>query len=602
MTGKRGKARARALAENAEALDDGSGAPETPVPSFPGEDDPRHDHEDDAAANDDGPSDAPDEAVDWRVVLACSRLDHSDTDNAERLIRHFGADLTVLAQDGIPGGDWLGWEGTHWDLAGGAALVRLLAQKLGGRIALEAHLLGKPTPDEKPILDEGEAARARIKAATKEAPAADADRLAVARAEALEARIRKRRDARRAFAVTSKNAGRIEKALECAAPRLRRPPEAFNADRFLVATKTHTLRLRRERDDDCPDPDVTRWTAAVEARDGHDRADLLTSVVPIAWRGLDAQAPRWRAFFAQMVVDPEKRRTVQQFAGTALLAIAPQFVMFHYGSGANGKSVFLETLVRVLGPGLSVGLPRESIVGGSERGSGSASPDLVRLFGKRMVRILEVKADVPLQEDLIKRLTGGEAFPVRSLFKGYFEFQSVATPHMSGNGLPTIDGTDNGIWRRMLLVHWDQTVAEEDRLDFETMVSGFIADEGPGILAWLVEGALDYLANGLVVAESVRASTDDYRDDMDPIGEFRKACVVEASGTKVQSRTMYEAYRSWSMANAKRVRTETKFGRVMSQHFRKSEIGGRIHYMDCDLHDVPDRPDAPAPDAPQPLW
>lgn len=598
-----GSAKIAAIVESAPVLDDGTGGPEPEERTPFGGPDFRHeDHHDDDADPGEGPSDESAEGADWEVVQICSRLDHSDTDNAERLIRHFGQDLTVLAQDGVSGGDWMGWTGSHWDLAGGKARAELTAQKLGGRIALEAHLLGQPTAEEKRVLDEGEAAQARIRRLAADEKALPADVSAVAAAEALDKRIKKRRDTRRAFGVTSKNHGRIEKALACAAPRLRRPPEAFNADRYCFAAAGHTLRLVREVDPDCPDPDVTRYCVRVAVDEGHRREDWLTSVLPIAWRGPSAKAPRWLAFLARMLPDESKRRTVQEFAGTSLLAIAPQFVMFHYGSGANGKSVFLETLTRVLGPGFAVGLPRESIVGGSERGSGSASPDLVRLFGKRMVRILEVKGDVPLQEDLIKRLTGGEAFPVRSLFKGYFEFQSVATPHMSGNGLPTIDGTDNGIWRRMLLVHWDQTIPEDERADFEELVSGFVRDEGPGILAWLVEGARAYLEHGLHIAESVRASTAEYRDEMDPIGEFRKACVRERPGGRVQSRTMYEAYKSWSMANAKRVRSETKFGRTMKQALATQEIGGRIFYLDCDLDGVPDRPETGADPGPEPLW
>lgn len=524
---------------------------------------------DDADTSDDRPSTLGSDDVDLKIVEGCVGLDHSDTDNAERLIRHFGQDLTVLAQDGVPGGDWLAWTGTHWDLSGGASRVRLIAQKLGFRIGLEADFFDY-SPDEKAILE------------------AQTDEKEVKKViEALE----KRKKARRSHAVTSKNHARMEKALECAAPRLRRNPDEYNADRMRVATKTHTLCFVKTPDPECPDPDSERYTVSVDALSAHFREDWITAVLPVEWNGMDAKAEKWLRFLAEMLPDEAKRRTVQQFSGVGLLGIPLQFVMFHYGLGANGKSVFLETLSRIFGPGLSVGLPRESIVGSGDRSAGSASPDLVRLYGKKMVRILEVKGDVPLQEDLIKRLTGGEAFPVRTLFKGYFEFQNFAAAHMSGNNFPTIDGTDNGIWRRLLVVHWDQVIPEDKRRDFEEVVSEFINEEGPGILAWLVKGALDFLQNGLVIAESVQQDTSGYREEMDPIGEFVKACVVKKDGARVQAHMMYEAYKSWSEANAKRPRSNTRFGRTMGQQFRKQESNGRIYYMDCDLQNVPDRPD-----------
>lgn len=539
------------------------------------------------------------EPVDLDLLAACARLDHSDTDNGERLIRYFGQDLLVMAQDEVPSGTWLSWTGTHWDIAGGSARARITVQRLGGRILLEADHLAA-TPHEVRSLDAAEKAAVELADLEKSKAdwsdehvlqAADLNRV-IAAGKNARAALDKRKAKRRAFAISSKNKARMEAALDCAAPRLRRQPDSFNPDRHKVATLTHTLKFVRELDLECPDEKVDRFKSRCDAIAAHDREDRITAVVPVPYAE-DAKAPIWRAFLDRMLPDVDKRRTVQQFTALGLLGIPVQFLMFHYGLGANGKSVFLETITRLLGTGLAVGLPRESIVGASERAAGSASPDLVRLYGKKMVRILEVKADAPLQEDLIKRLTGGESIPVRTLFKGYFEFQNVATAHMSGNGFPTIDGTDNGIWRRLLVVHWDKIIPTEEQRDFEAVVSDFIRDEGSGILNWMIEGALDFLTHGLVIAPSVRLDTANYREEMDPVGDFTKTCVRMAEGSKVQAHAMYEAYVSWSIANAKRPKTQTKFGKTLAQRFRKAEIVGRIFYLDCELHDVPERPDAP---------
>lgn len=565
-----------------DAGDDGDFDP--PEPPFDGE----------------GNSELSDDTGLSEIVAECASLDHSDTDNATRLIRYFGNDLAVLAQDEVPAGTWMAWSGTHWDIAGGAARASMTVQKLGSRILLEADHL-KSTPAELRAIEEGDRAKAELDNLEKtradwsdneKTRAQQLERLADAGDDA-RAELNKRKVARRKFAVSSKNSNRMKSALECAAPRLRRPPDSFNPDRYKVATLTHTLKFMRELDQECPDPKVERFTnVRCDAVEGHNREDWITAVIPVAYVK-DAKAPRWRAFLQRVLPDEAKRRTVQQFTSLGLLGVPAQFLMFHYGLGANGKSVFLETVTRFLGAGLAVGLPRESIVGASERAAGSASPDLVRLYGKKMVRILEVKGDAPLQEDLIKRLTGGESVPVRTLFKGYFEFQNYAKAHMSGNGFPSIDGTDNGIWRRLLVVHWDQTIPEEERRDFEEVVSEFIREEGAGILWWMIEGALDYLEHGLVIADSVRNDTAEYREEMDPVGEFIKACVREAEGNRESASAMYESYVSWSMANAKRAKTQTKFGKTLAQRFRKQEIGGRNFYLDVELHDVPARPDAP---------
>jgi putative DNA primase/helicase len=301
-----------------------------------------------------------------------------------------------------------------------------------------------------------------------------------------------------------------------------------------------------------------------------------------------AKAPKWQAFLDRCLPEPEKRRTVQSFTGAGLLGDSLQRLMFHYGLGANGKSIFLETVTRVLGDSFAIGLPPESIVGGGDRNAGGASPDLARLFGKRMVRVLELPEGKALNEDLIKRLTGGERFPVRTLFKGYFEFENKAKPHMSGNAFPRVDGTDAGIWRRLLVVHWKQTIPVGERREFKDLLGDFLA-EGPGILNWLIEGARDFLENGLYVAPEIESATDQWHAESDPIGEFFKDCVVdvpEAENATLTPSEAYAAYVAWSGYNAKHVKTQTKFGSEMVKRYRREQSNGR-RYVNCGLRNVP---------------
>ncbi|MEJ1936946.1 hypothetical protein WDZ92_42685, partial [Nostoc sp. NIES-2111] len=75
--------------------------------------------------------------------------------------------------------------------------------------------------------------------------------------------------------------------------------------------------------------------------------------------------------------------------GLGLTGIPVQLLFFHYGLGANGKSVFLEVLARVFGA-LGEGLPAESITGQAQGAAGGASPDLARLPGVRFLRITEL--------------------------------------------------------------------------------------------------------------------------------------------------------------------------------------------------------------------
>lgn len=564
---------------------DDDGAPPQPSP-------------DDSGFSDSAPQPLTDQEAFEKTLAECAELDQSDTSNGRRLIAYLGADIIVMQQSGISGGDFLTWSGQHWDLDGGAAGAAMLAQRVGDLIQLEADHMSR-LPHEVKAIEAGEVAKLSLAALA----AIDADDLtdaqtaemaaceaAIEDAKAARAALSARKKRRRDFGVSSKNGSRLKNMLDAAAPHLRKPIDAFNADPLLVATRSHTLRLIKETDPECPDETAVRYTSRLIAEDVHRRSDYITALVPVDYRQ-GATAKHWTDFLERMLPDELVRRTVRQFAGLGLLGLPVQKFMFHYGEGANGKSVFLETLVRLLGKSFAVGLPTESIIGAGDRNAGGASPDLFRLFGKRMVRILEMPEGKPLQSELIKKLTGGEEIPVRTLFKGFIDFQPRAKPHMSGNGLPKITDTSNGIWRRMLFVKWPVILAEHEQRDLEDVV-GELLSESSGILNWLLEGALDYLANGLYVAPSVAADTQEYRKEMDIVMQFYQDCVEAAPGESVRAREMYNAFKAWCDGNAKAPLFETKFGLNMKRHCKRDE--GRVRrYLDVRLHDVPTSADRP---------
>lgn len=559
----------RALISGAEA----DASPATPYdgPEF-GEDD------------EDGPSDMPVEGVNLSDVEWCAALDASDTDNGKRLLRHCGQDLARMHEVGSDKASWAVWTGTHWDAADGAFQALAKAQTIGGLIGLEAEFL-RHTPQE----------NAAIRKART-----DGTKENIAAKDAAVAALEKRQAKRRAFGVTSKNSARLSAMLVCAAPHCVVKPDAWNAEQRLTYVANGTLRFMREVTE--PDPDnPASYLNSHRGRhvfepEGWRREHRVTRMMPVAYDP-QAKAPKWREFIAQMLPEalvPGVAAAVQKYSGIGLTGVPMQLLLFHYGLGANGKSVFLEVLARIFGS-LGEGLPAESISGQAQSAAGSASPDLARLPGVRFLRITELPQGEPLREALVKRLTGGEKMDVRTLFKGYFAFQPQFKAHMSGNGYPSITGSDNGIWRRMAVVPWKVTIPEEKRRDFEEMVCE-LCEEGPGILNWLIEGMEAFDAEGLVLPPSMVEAAKEYRDEMDPISVFIESCVrpmppdtVEA----VRARHAYECYVIWSEENSRRPKSETMFGRVMAQRFAKAATSAGNVYLDIELHDIPPRTHRP---------
>ncbi|MFK0330689.1 phage/plasmid primase, P4 family [Rhizobium sp. NPDC090275] len=534
----------------------------------------------------------------------CAGLDHSDTDNGKRLLKHFGQDLLVISQEKAKQALFGVWTGTHWDIANGGPKALKIAQQLGDRIAQERFYI-KPTQSEQEKIEAGKAA------AEMEENGEDMDvgkrRLIAAREKALDAfgkRVKRRMD----HAVSSKNIARMNAALACSAPHIIKTPDELNADRMRFAVQNATLRFERKMErrknpkfvsrEETPNvPETIDVCIEAEARvtRGHRREDLITHVAPVRFEP-KATCPRWTRFLETMLPDPAVRRLVQVSSGLGLVGITVQYLFFHYGDGANGKSVYMETLCRLLGD-VAVTLPATSLIGESGS-SGGASPDLARLLGRRLLRVKELPEGEDLKENLVKELTGGETITARDLFAGYMDFDPIFVVIMSGNGYPKISGNDDGIWRRMSVVHWPVKVPEAERREFEDMLNYF-RPEYSGILNWLIEGVNIYLKEGIVIPDAVRSATQEYRDDMDRTSAFVARCVVkDPEAEPIQSKTLFAAYCRFTEDEGGRPMSATAFGRAMAKKFKK-ETSGYVFYHGIRLRDVPapHRDDVPEPPA-----
>ncbi|KGF71165.1 DNA primase [Hoeflea sp. BAL378] len=514
------------------------------------------------------------------VIAACALLDHSDTDNAKRLLAHFGSDLLVVTQSKAKSPFYAVWTGASWDTDNGGPRALALAQQLGDLIMMEVEHLA-PTPDELAALDAGghflekedeQLGKAEIKAKRHAEDAAKA--------------WAKRRASRASFAVGSKNLAKMNAMLACAAPHIMRDPDDFNADRYSFATLNHTIRFGREtvivpaQSDAQEDAEEIR--AVVDVRDGHQRADLITQLVPVEYDAA-ATCPKWEAFLARMLPDPLVRKLVQIAFSLGLVGVTVQKLFFHYGSGANGKSVAMEVICRLLGSA-SVTLPATSFIGESNTG-GSASPDIARLYGRRFLRVKELPVGEDLKENLVKEVTGGEAITARDLHQGYFDFDPLFTAHMSGNGYPRITGMDNGIWRRMCVVHWPVQLKPEEQRDFEEVLDDF-RPEFSGILNWMVEGVRMFLEEGLEIPEAVARATQDYRDEMDPTAAFCAACVRPEAGARLTAKDFYHAYVNYTVDQGGKPISLTRFGLIMKRKFEREE-GRTNYYLGISLVNVP---------------
>lgn len=503
---------------------------------------------------------------------ACALLDQNDRDNGRRLLIWSGDDLLYVSGMG-----WLTWRVTHWQRDEGELGARLHAQNLVDRIKLEVALL-EMSPEQARLVAAGEAIRAR--------PIAEwsaADERTVKRADSAIGALSKTRSARRQFAVGSGNAGKTEAMLKQAASLKSVDATALDADHFAFNLTNGTLRFVRDEnpDSDPEAPSYTPWRAEFGP---HERGRLMTKRAEVAWDPA-ARCPEFEAFLGITQPKAEMRRFLQVFHAYALLLGGndEQRLVYHYGTGANGKSAFMEALGRLAGSYRAVVSP-DTISGDQQRDGSKANSDIARLHSSRFVTIEELPRGTPLKENLIKALTGGTRMVARFLQKEIFEFDPVFTAVMTGNDFPNVSGGDYGIFRRLLITRWGVTIAEGDRIPFGQLMARFDGERS-GILNWLVAGALAYLNEGLdrFVPDEVRATTEDYRAERDNVGVWAEAILVPTPASQVKAGEAFKHYGEWCERNGLRPASQRTFGdRLVTLGYKKKR-GANYVYLDVAL-------------------
>jgi putative DNA primase/helicase len=334
------------------------------------------------------------------------------------------------------------------------------------------------------------------------------------------------------WAIYSESAARIAAALKLGQTEKQVvvDPAQFDADPWLLNVPNGTLDLR---------------TGTL--RD-HRREDLITKIAGAAFVR-DARHAGWDRFVRETTGgDPEYARYLQKAFGQSLIGRQNEEKVFvPYGPGATGKSTMLEAVGTSLG-----GYARTAEFTSFTKKSSESSirNDLAALAGARFVKAVEVGKDSRFNEAVLKSLTGGDTISARFLFREYFDFTPVFTLFLATNHLPQVSATDDAIWRRLLLLPFMHQVPERERDSNLKLTLTTDPDALAAVLAWLVEGCLDYQAEGLQEPDLVRQHTTSYRVANDQIGDWISDCAEADSTAFTLSRDLRESYERWCKANS----------------------------------------------------
>ncbi|MES5944857.1 MULTISPECIES: phage/plasmid primase, P4 family [Bacillus cereus group] len=305
----------------------------------------------------------------------------------------------------------------------------------------------------------------------------------------------------------------------------------------------------------------------------HDRDLLLTKLSPIKY-DKNADCPNWKAFMESIFkthtgeADHELINYLQKAIGYSLTGVTKEQVMFFlFGNGRNGKSTFINIIQDLLG---DYGRQTNSDTFLKKRNDSGINNDVARLDGARFVSAVESEEGQQLSEALVKQITGGEKMSARFLRQEYFEFTPEFKVFFTTNHKPIVKGSDEGIWRRIMLIPFTVTIPK-DKIDYD--LPDRLAKEMPGVLRWAVEGCMKWQTEGLRAPEAVKAATAEYREDMDILAPFiDENCTVNSS-VRIEAKSLYENYTKWCYQNNELELKNRAFYRQLEVRGFKKEKG-----------------------------
>jgi putative DNA primase/helicase len=308
----------------------------------------------------------------------------------------------------------------------------------------------------------------------------------------------------------------------------------------------------------------------------HDRNHYITKVTEVTPGG---DCPMWKQFLHQVTSgDEELQQFLQRMAGYALTGSTRDHALFFfYGTGGNGKGVFLNTISSLLGDYAAVA-PMETFIATN----GERHPtDLAGLRGSRLVTSQETEEGRRWAESKIKALTGGDPITARFMRQDFFTFQPTFKLVIAGNHKPGLRGVDEAIRRRFHLVPFTVTIPPDQR---DLSLPEKLRAEWPGILAWMVEGCLEWQRIGLAPPGAVREATESYLGDEDAIARWVEDCCITGRQHWCASAELWPSWQSWATAANEPVGSHKRFGMQLAAHGYQPERTDAVRgYRGIDL-------------------
>jgi putative DNA primase/helicase len=283
----------------------------------------------------------------------------------------------------------------------------------------------------------------------------------------------------------------------------------------------------------------------------HQPEDYMTKITAV---GPGGNCPQWHKFLDRITDgDRDLQAFLRRMCGYSLTGITREHALFFlFGTGANGKSVFLGTVSGILSE-----YHRTAPIETFTASWGDRHPtELAGLLGARLVTAIETEEGRRWAESRIKALTGGDKIAARFMRQDFFEFTPQFKLLVAGNHKPGLRSVDEAMRRRMHMLPFTVTIPPAER---DPDLTEKFKTEWSGILQWMIEGCLEWQRHGLQPPDAVTAATAEYLHAEDAVARWVDECCILDPQAWESVGELYLSYRRWADSAGEYVSTKKQF-------------------------------------------
>ena len=230
------------------------------------------------------------------------------------------------------------------------------------------------------------------------------------------------------------------------------------------------------------------------------------------------------------------------------------------GGGRNGKSTFFNTIYGVLGT--YAGTIDSNVLTTDRQNRGAA---LATLRGKRLVIAAELEEHQRLSTSTLKKLASTDNLTIEEKYRSPEDIVPSHTLVLFTNHLPRVGSTDDGTWRRIIVVPFNAVIPEETGV--QNMSDLLVEEAEPAVLSWIIQGAVDFTLNGfkLTFPDAVAMATEEYRSRENWLERFISERCIREPNARVGARELYTEYKTWAQDTGEYTRRESDFAEAMEK-------------------------------------